>query len=700
MTAFSARALAIFFLLPALHIVVSVAFPMQPNATTEVPLNEDGYQQVVAMRSDDDMKLFIRRVLAQLGMEVADEAELSGFTPHYSGILAVQDYDRLEKELRTVPWVRRSAPQVTPVPPESQVRPGVPKEWFDELAADLSPADDMAGEVGSPAHAEAKSPRAPPAAASDWSKKSKRRPGASASPRRARASKKAASVLSHSSASSRTAPAKERHGARHHKGAPSAAPVIPRANVSNSTAELGGNTGIAPSHRELSPDKARGPRRHQPLANSAARGHTARDSAHAIHVNTAEESAPSPLSQLRGRKRRSSNIHEEDAPAMVRASPTQHAKSDLARIVDKLLAESPPYESGYLQADDALRMGGLSFLELQSQSGGTAGPAAAAAATPAKQPVPTTQTLPAVGEVLLPASETLHEFSSDTNEIRRQVEDRQKRLKEKMVMAKHRFEAKLLNYKDRHTNLTSVNRELRNSIRVVNETNAALIASASATQRSIHILQVTIMSLRERVLQAQGFLDDSLNVTDVTASAEVQVLVSTTPEPTLESFLSKARHDLGVPMSSTPAPQDATAHRHAMALLQSRDDRLDFNLDLGETTATPKNAEKMTSLLLESLEQLEKAEINAYSQLKTGYQSSKEKWVAKIKLLIEEQAELQRQSDAATMQADEIQKAKQLVDGTYFLILHKLEGFTAFLDHLDDAAKKTVKQAKMHAKLL
>lgn len=107
MTTLNFRALAVSLLVLGMHIKVSVALPVRPNLVADVGLNEQGYQQIAALKNDNIMKDFIRRIVTKLGYRVADEGELSGFTTYFSGTNAVQDYQTLEKELVDVPWLQK-----------------------------------------------------------------------------------------------------------------------------------------------------------------------------------------------------------------------------------------------------------------------------------------------------------------------------------------------------------------------------------------------------------------------------------------------------------------------------------------------------------------------------------------------------------------------------------------------------------------
>lgn len=95
------------------------------------PLSEDGYQRLVDLRSDDAMKEYIQRLLAQKGLQVLDEGSLNGFVPHYSGSVASQSFARLEDELIRVPWVGLADPQEQPL--ESFADQGTAGEPSDPL---------------------------------------------------------------------------------------------------------------------------------------------------------------------------------------------------------------------------------------------------------------------------------------------------------------------------------------------------------------------------------------------------------------------------------------------------------------------------------------------------------------------------------------------------------------------------------------
>lgn len=66
------------------------------------PLDETGYFAVAALHSHKEMKSFVRRVANEMGIHIVDEGNLDGFVAYYSGEKAVQDMDRLRKEMKAI----------------------------------------------------------------------------------------------------------------------------------------------------------------------------------------------------------------------------------------------------------------------------------------------------------------------------------------------------------------------------------------------------------------------------------------------------------------------------------------------------------------------------------------------------------------------------------------------------------------------
>lgn len=88
---------------------ISAVSSMGLSLARKVPLTEEGYKAVAAEKNDEEMKAYVRRILAAngLGVNASNEGALNGFVPYYSGAKAVQSLQRLQEELQRVPWVVR-----------------------------------------------------------------------------------------------------------------------------------------------------------------------------------------------------------------------------------------------------------------------------------------------------------------------------------------------------------------------------------------------------------------------------------------------------------------------------------------------------------------------------------------------------------------------------------------------------------------
>jgi len=75
-------------------------------------LNFVGYVQVAAMRSDAEMKRFVRRICKDAKIEVVDEGGFEGMVRYYSGTDNFQSYDGLINEVKSAAnaphsWARK-----------------------------------------------------------------------------------------------------------------------------------------------------------------------------------------------------------------------------------------------------------------------------------------------------------------------------------------------------------------------------------------------------------------------------------------------------------------------------------------------------------------------------------------------------------------------------------------------------------------
>lgn len=70
------------------------------------PMTEEGYQAVAVLKSDKEMKTFVRRVLAEQHRRLRQfhSGGLNRFVPFYSGTRGVQTLARMIEELKTVRW--------------------------------------------------------------------------------------------------------------------------------------------------------------------------------------------------------------------------------------------------------------------------------------------------------------------------------------------------------------------------------------------------------------------------------------------------------------------------------------------------------------------------------------------------------------------------------------------------------------------
>merc|ERR1740127_315104 len=96
-----------------------------------------GYVQVAAMKSDNQMKAFVRRVCSDMGVKIVDEGGFTGMVIFYSGTDNFQSYDRLREEIRSAAnaphaWAQWATPAPSQLHTGKEVASG-PRKGFSLL---------------------------------------------------------------------------------------------------------------------------------------------------------------------------------------------------------------------------------------------------------------------------------------------------------------------------------------------------------------------------------------------------------------------------------------------------------------------------------------------------------------------------------------------------------------------------------------
>lgn len=81
-----------------------LAYKAAPRTHTRLrgwtaPLDEAGYEAIAALKSDDDMEMFVRRVIDAYDCKIVNQASFMGTVPWFSGTTAVQSFEKLQETL-------------------------------------------------------------------------------------------------------------------------------------------------------------------------------------------------------------------------------------------------------------------------------------------------------------------------------------------------------------------------------------------------------------------------------------------------------------------------------------------------------------------------------------------------------------------------------------------------------------------------
>merc|ERR1719217_770336 len=63
------------------------------------PLDDAGYKAVADLKSDDDMEMFIRRVIDAYDCKIINQGGFMSIVPWFSGTTAIESFERLQETL-------------------------------------------------------------------------------------------------------------------------------------------------------------------------------------------------------------------------------------------------------------------------------------------------------------------------------------------------------------------------------------------------------------------------------------------------------------------------------------------------------------------------------------------------------------------------------------------------------------------------
>lgn len=81
-----------------------LAYKAAPRKHTQLrgwtaPLDEAGYEAVASLKSDDDMEMFVRRVIDAYDCKIVNQGSFMSVVPWFSGTTAVQSFEKLQETL-------------------------------------------------------------------------------------------------------------------------------------------------------------------------------------------------------------------------------------------------------------------------------------------------------------------------------------------------------------------------------------------------------------------------------------------------------------------------------------------------------------------------------------------------------------------------------------------------------------------------
>merc|ERR1740117_1780689 len=92
------------------------------------PLTEQGYQSVAKMKSDANMRAFMRRILNADKRTVSNEEAFFAVAPYFDGEVSTQSFEQLKTELLSAPWAAARSDEQAASAEEENVEEAVVNE--------------------------------------------------------------------------------------------------------------------------------------------------------------------------------------------------------------------------------------------------------------------------------------------------------------------------------------------------------------------------------------------------------------------------------------------------------------------------------------------------------------------------------------------------------------------------------------------
>lgn len=156
-------------------------------------------------------------------------------------------------------------------------------------------------------------------------------------------------------------------------------------------------------------------------------------------------------------------------------------------------------------------------------------------------PAELTATLPGIEQVLAKAKNEVKEFRANAKAMQQAVAEQQRLDRLKFVERKRSYEARIAELALQNGNISVTNNKIRKGNVALRRSNRILEATLTELHRDNQRRRNIFALVGEKMGVASSFIQDSLELTDDTKAAELQVLAPTTPTPSLDMFLALAK---------------------------------------------------------------------------------------------------------------------------------------------------------------
>lgn len=282
------------------------------------------------------------------------------------------------------------------------------------------------------------------------------------------------------------------------------------------------------------------------------------------------------------------------------------------------------------------------------------------------------QNLPEVDKVLTKAADKVHDFAMRAAAMQAHVAKKQQQKRDFLAAKKSSYEHMLETQAAENSAVVKANEAIHGEIGDLKHVNAGLEEDSWKLKQDNEFMHSVVSSVRNKVVAAKAFLNNSLHATDDSKEAKLLVLEPPKPKPTLSHFLAVAT---------------GRASTQAKSSLLQTGSRASARRSVDES-----RAEDLVSVLSQGLVDMASAQREGETQLKASFLAAWKRGEERRGELNATQTTLVEERTSLDSHQAALRSAKAHLLETRRQLQQRLQGVRVFAQRVGSATATTLKR--------